>query len=45
MSPSKHHLMRELALAKPETSFQILHQILLLLDSADDGFINLLLIS
>lgn len=37
--------MRELALAKPETSFQILCQILLLLDSGDDGLINLLLIS
>ena len=37
--------MRKLALRKPETSFQVLHQVFLLLGSSNDGLIHLVLVS
>ena len=37
--------MRKLTLRKPETSFQVLRQVFLLLGSSDDGLIHLILVS
>ena len=37
--------MRKLALRKPETSFQVLRQVFLLLGSSDDGLVHLFLVS